>query len=92
MLLRELVEDCNAYYRKHGQDDMVVLMESVLPKSDGKTCDDAPGCDDVHARLIAAMNGELLLGATPLPKAKDLEEQKEIELPDGIHFKLLGIK
>ena len=71
---------------------LMTLMESILPRSDGKQQDDAPGCDDVHARLRAALNGELLLGAKPLPRVKDLEEQKEIELPDGIHFKLLGIK
>ena len=65
------------------------LMESVLPKSDGKQCDDLPVPDDIHARFVAALSGEPLLEAKPLPKAKDLtEQQKEIELPDGIHYKL----
>ena len=71
--------------------ELKTLMES-LPKSSTKDKGDGPVPDDIHARFVTALNGELLLGAKPLPRAKDLEEQKEIELPDGIHFKLLGIK
>lgn len=103
MKLRELVEDVNAWARMNGQEPSVLveagtiremeLMEG-LPTSYGKDDNERPKVDDIHARVIAALNGEPQpYWVKPLPKAVDLEEARKkakepVELPDGIHLRL----
>jgi hypothetical protein len=104
--LRELVESVNTWATERGQEPAILIEEGKtvemmlvegLPTSYGKERNRQDKVRqvvaDIHARVIAAMTGEPLLGATPLPKVTDLEEARRkakepVELPDGIHQKL----
>jgi hypothetical protein len=102
--LQELVDDVNAWAKQHGQEPHIVIptgktvemifMES-LPRTSEKDKRDRPIPDDIHARLVAAMHGERLVGAKPLSEVCDLDETprdakvvRPEDIPAGTHEKL----
>jgi hypothetical protein len=84
---QEMLRDVRAYEARMGVE--VVLQES-LPTSSTKDKGE-PEPDDLHARLVAAMRGDVLIGATPLTETK-LDETKRnatvVTVPENMHAKL----
>ena len=84
---QEMLTDVRAFEKRNGVE--VVLQES-LPTSSTKDKGE-PEPDDLHARLVAAMGGEVLLGAKPLTETKLNETKRHatvITVPEGMHAKL----